>query len=213
MVSCCNNVFGRHCLEIWLKSNNSCPLCRAELFPVNAAADRLAAIIQAAITTAVRRTVDQYFLEELEHRHNSEDQEQEEEFDASNWVAETLYELHGGDVQNGGTVGTVQNHQAQLVQQQLMTQRTQEQAAAALARHDAEALDAANVQQPYESLRLHIEEMNQLVLQAEALERGEDEDLDRLDAEALDLLRAQALDWGGDEWWSAVMGDDGNAPS
>jgi hypothetical protein len=55
--------------------------------------------------------------------------------------------------------------------------------------------------------------MNQLVLQAEALERGEDEDLDRLDAEALDLLRAQALDWGGDEWWSAVMGDDGNAPS
>lgn len=30
--SCCNNVFGRTCLETWLEDANTCPLCRVELY-------------------------------------------------------------------------------------------------------------------------------------------------------------------------------------
>ncbi|KAI4618321.1 uncharacterized protein J4E87_007989 [Alternaria ethzedia] len=32
-VTCCNNIFGRSCLEAWLTRGNSCPFCRAEFFP------------------------------------------------------------------------------------------------------------------------------------------------------------------------------------
>ncbi|KAI4698807.1 hypothetical protein J4E81_005418 [Alternaria sp. BMP 2799] len=32
-VTCCNNIFGRNCLESWLTRANSCPFCRAEFFP------------------------------------------------------------------------------------------------------------------------------------------------------------------------------------
>ncbi|KAI4949625.1 hypothetical protein J4E91_005365 [Alternaria rosae] len=32
-VTCCNNIFGRNCLEAWLTRENSCPFCRAEFFP------------------------------------------------------------------------------------------------------------------------------------------------------------------------------------
>ncbi|KAI4951669.1 hypothetical protein J4E86_007085 [Alternaria arbusti] len=32
-VTCCNNIFGRNCLESWLTRGNSCPFCRAEFFP------------------------------------------------------------------------------------------------------------------------------------------------------------------------------------
>ncbi|KAI4654331.1 uncharacterized protein J4E78_007376 [Alternaria triticimaculans] len=32
-VTCCNNIFGRDCLESWLTRANSCPFCRAEFFP------------------------------------------------------------------------------------------------------------------------------------------------------------------------------------
>jgi hypothetical protein len=32
-MSCCNNIFGRYCLESWLNTATSCPYCRAELFP------------------------------------------------------------------------------------------------------------------------------------------------------------------------------------
>ena len=33
-VTCCNNIFGRNCLESWLTRANSCPFCRAEFFPL-----------------------------------------------------------------------------------------------------------------------------------------------------------------------------------
>ncbi|KAI4658187.1 uncharacterized protein J4E79_007169 [Alternaria viburni] len=33
-VTCCNNIFGRSCLEAWLTRANSCPFCRAEFFPL-----------------------------------------------------------------------------------------------------------------------------------------------------------------------------------
>ncbi|KAI4624612.1 hypothetical protein J4E83_004288 [Alternaria metachromatica] len=32
-VTCCNNIFGRSCLEAWLTRGTSCPFCRAEFFP------------------------------------------------------------------------------------------------------------------------------------------------------------------------------------
>ncbi|KAI4908255.1 hypothetical protein J4E90_008879 [Alternaria incomplexa] len=40
-VTCCNNIFGRNCLETWLTRGNSCPFCRAEFFPLQTAPTRL----------------------------------------------------------------------------------------------------------------------------------------------------------------------------
>jgi hypothetical protein len=31
-LSCCGNVFGRHCINTWLDKANTCPMCRAVLF-------------------------------------------------------------------------------------------------------------------------------------------------------------------------------------
>jgi len=33
-ITTCNHTFGRHCLLAWLQTSNTCPLCRAVLFPL-----------------------------------------------------------------------------------------------------------------------------------------------------------------------------------
>lgn len=32
-MSCCRNIFCQNCLALWLESANTCPTCRAQLFP------------------------------------------------------------------------------------------------------------------------------------------------------------------------------------
>jgi hypothetical protein len=66
-VPCCSNVLGRHCLELWLKTGNSCPFCRAEFFPKCTIRHRLANMVETAVRTAVetamRRAIDEYLDE------------------------------------------------------------------------------------------------------------------------------------------------------
>jgi hypothetical protein len=77
-VSCCKNVFGRHCLEFWLVTKNSCPFCRAEFFPNPVPQDRLLTLLQDAVEAAVLTAVETY-LDERGREEEGEEQEQEEE--------------------------------------------------------------------------------------------------------------------------------------
>ncbi|KAI4645943.1 hypothetical protein J4E93_005522 [Alternaria ventricosa] len=64
-VTCCNNIFGRNCLETWLTRGNSCPFCRAEFFPSQTVPTRMtfawyARAIEAAQARAAERARARY---------------------------------------------------------------------------------------------------------------------------------------------------------
>jgi hypothetical protein len=63
-VSCCNNVFGRQCLEFWLRRNNTCPFSRAELFPRISTRDRLVDAVEAAVASAIRSAVAEFLQDD-----------------------------------------------------------------------------------------------------------------------------------------------------
>lgn len=75
MICCCNNIFGRHCLEVWLNDRNSCPTCRAELFPMNPTMHMLNRV-QEAFMAAVLSTHRRY-MGEVVHQDISEHDEDE----------------------------------------------------------------------------------------------------------------------------------------
>ncbi|CAN9176355.1 unnamed protein product [Alternaria alternata] len=150
MICCCNCVFGRHCLEVWLKSGNSCPNCRAELFPMNASMDRLVNRIQEAFTAAVLSMARRH-MDEVVHQDISEHNEDESLHDGFHPVAVTSG-MVGDDENTESRVGMpVEDYQAGTLRQQRIEQAQSE------ARYDMARRYEARAEQAHESLRAEVE--------------------------------------------------------
>ncbi|CAN9236366.1 unnamed protein product [Alternaria alternata] len=150
MICCCNCVFGRHCLEVWLKSGNSCPNCRAELFPMNASMDRLVNRIQEAFTAAVLSMARRH-MDEVVHQDISEHNEDESLHDGFHPVAVTSG-MVGDDENTESRVGMpIEDYQAGTLRQQRIEQAQSE------ARYDMARRYEARAEQAHESLRAEVE--------------------------------------------------------
>ncbi|KAH8642231.1 hypothetical protein IG631_05173 [Alternaria alternata] len=150
MICCCDQVFGRHCLEVWLKSGNSCPNCRAELFPMNASMDRLVNRIQEAFTAAVLSMARRH-MDEVVHQDISKHDEDESLTDGFHPVAVTSGMVRD-DVNTESRVGTpIEDHQAETLRKQRVGQAQLE------ARYDMARRYEARAEQAHESLRAEVE--------------------------------------------------------
>ena len=150
MICCCNCVFGRHCLEVWLKSGNSCPNCRAELFPMNASMDRLVNRIEEAFTAAVLSMARRH-MDEVVHQDISEHDE-DESLDDGLHPIEVAGAIVRDDENMESRVGmTIEDYQAETLRQQRIEQAQLE------ARYDMARRYEARAEQAHESLRAEVE--------------------------------------------------------
>ena len=150
MICCCNCVFGRHCLEVWLKSGNSCPNCRAELFPMNASMDRLVNRIEEAFTAAVLSMARRH-MDEVVHQDISEHDE-DESLDDGLHPIEVAGAIVRDDENMESRVGmTIEDYQDETLRQQRIEQAQLE------AQYDMARRYEARAEQAHESLRAEVE--------------------------------------------------------
>jgi hypothetical protein len=149
MICCCNNVFGRRCLEVWLNDRNSCPTCRAELFPMNPTMHMLNRI-QEAFTTAVLSTVRRH-MDEVVHQDISEHNEDESLDDGFHPVAVTSGMVRDDENTESRVGMPIEDHLAETLRQQRIEQAQLE------ARYDMARRYEARAEQAHESLRAEVE--------------------------------------------------------